>query len=176
MSIKTKANFITAINSAAAALTSAWTDTVLTEVAEVLRHPSHPLRRTEKLFNFDAKTGVVTTDTAYIDAVYDRGFAPSKGNPFSKITEVVFGLVSATVETAAPSDIVLTFDKNVTAADVFNILPAKSISGIAINGNVVTVTVTVPFAVGNVISFSGEFQNGLNNLELLSQAVTNNIA
>jgi len=73
-----KATFITQIDAAAAALTIAMSDTLLTEVAGPLKRPQTPLRKVERLFILDLKTGEYKTDTDYIDAAYEGKF-PKKG-------------------------------------------------------------------------------------------------
>lgn len=78
--------FKTAIAAAAVQLTAAWKDTVNDGVALDIKHPSHPLRRVEDLFNFDPATGVVTSDDNFIDAAY-AGMVTQKGNDFEVITD-----------------------------------------------------------------------------------------
>ena len=79
-------SFKTIIDAAASALTDAWTDTIDDGVALEIKHPTHPLRRVDKLFKFDPKTGIVTTDADYIDAAY-AGSMPNKSSRFDTITD-----------------------------------------------------------------------------------------
>ena len=75
--------FKAAVATAAADITTAWSDTILTEVAAPLKSSHHPLRQVQKLFIFNASTGVVTANDAYIDAAY-AGLYPNKGSGFDK--------------------------------------------------------------------------------------------
>jgi hypothetical protein len=86
MTVVTDVNFKAAIALAAAQITIAWSDTILTEVAQPLKNPMAPLRNIEKLFNFDAATGVVTSNDGYIDECY-AGKAPSVGSQFDKVAD-----------------------------------------------------------------------------------------
>lgn len=78
MALILEATFVTQIDAAAAALTIAMNDDTLSGVADEISHPSHPLRKIRKLFNFDPQTGVFTTDTYYISEAY-KGAMPMKG-------------------------------------------------------------------------------------------------
>ena len=78
MALIIEANFVTQIDAAAAALTIAMNDDTLSGVAVEISHPYHPLRKIEKLFNFDPATGIWTTDTNYISEAY-AGNLPMKG-------------------------------------------------------------------------------------------------
>ncbi len=78
MALIIEANFITQIDAAAAALTTAMNDDTLSGIALEIQHPYHPLRKIEKLFNFDPVTGIWTTDTDYIGEAYKDNI-PMKG-------------------------------------------------------------------------------------------------
>ena len=78
--------FKAATDLAAVQLTALYQDTLLTGVALEVSNPTHPLRNVEKLFNFDPKTGTVTTDASYIDAAY-AGSMPNKSSRFDTITD-----------------------------------------------------------------------------------------
>lgn len=69
MALKTKAAILTELNLIAASLNTAYADTVSGVAVEVKR-PTSPLRRLNKLFNISA-AGVVTTNTAYVDAIFN---------------------------------------------------------------------------------------------------------
>lgn len=84
MALATATNFKASVATAAAALTTAWKDTVKTEVAANIAHPSNPLRKIEKLFSFDPATGVISANNTYIDACY-AGTIPQVKNPFDVI-------------------------------------------------------------------------------------------
>ena len=51
MALETATNFKAAIATAAADITTAWSDTVLTEIAADIRNNHHPLRNLKKLFS-----------------------------------------------------------------------------------------------------------------------------
>lgn len=179
MSLESQANFKTAIGTAAADLTTALQDTVLTEMAEVVRNPKHPLRRIEKLFNLNAATGVFTSDDAYITAAY-AGLTPMKGSQMDVVGNVTpMTLVSAAVADADPTDVVLTFSEPVLSAS--NIVlggEAKVIDSITIAGAVVTIVVTVAYVNGNTITATGDFERVglLTGVILAAESVTNNVA
>lgn len=178
MSLESEANFKTAIGTAAADLTTALQDTVLTEMAEVVRNPMHPLRRIEKLFNLNLATGVFTSDDAYIAAAY-AGNPLNKGSQMDVIGNITaMTLVSATVEDADPTDIVLTFSEPVLSADNIEIGgEAKVIDSITVAGAVVTIVVTVAYVNGNTITATGDFERIglLGGVILDAESVTNNV-
>ena len=171
-----EANTKTALAAAAVQLTLILKDTVKSEVTPALASPHHPIRKIAKLFNFNANTGVVTADDAYVTAAYD-GLFPSKGNKFQTASGQVMVLTTATVEDAAQSNIVLTFDDVITSAE--NIVlggEAKTIASISIVSNVVTIAVTVDYDNGDVINVTGDFKsNKLTSIALATESVTNNV-
>jgi len=97
-------------------------------------------------------------------------------------------LVSATVEDAAPADVILTYDKALdeasTPATTDFILAGKTISLVVVSGTTVTVTVSVAYEYGDTITISytagdnpiQESISGIDALSFSDQAVTNNIA
>lgn len=172
-----ESGFKTAVATAATALTTALKDSALTQMAASLSHPSHPLRRIEKLFNLNRATGVVTSDDVYITAAYD-GETLSKPNKVMGIaTELDIVLVSAVVADADPDEMVLTFNQSVQFANITDIAPTKTISSTVISGKVVTVTVSVAFDFGDDITVSGLFKHGLaSDITLDEEEVTNNVA
>ena len=180
MALESATNFKAAIALAAAQLTTAMTDTVLTETAVDIRNPKHPLRKLRSLFNFNPKTGVWTSNDDFIDAAY-AGKTPSQGNreemSFTDLVDIT--LTTATVEDAAKADIVLTFSRNI--GTVANVVlggagsAGKTVTGIAIADNVVTITVSADYAAAEVIEISGDFGFNYLNLVLSGEAVTNNV-
>jgi hypothetical protein len=180
MALESAANIKTAVATAAAALTTVLQDTVLTELAQAIAHPSHPLRDITKLFNFDPATGVVTADDDYIDAALAG--AVYKADPFESFAPLALTLTSATVEDAEPADIVLTFNRNIdkhfelTVSDDAD--PALVVDSIAIAANVVTVTMDGDYVNGDAITVSGNFLGlgDLSSLLLTDQEVTNNVS
>ena len=180
MALESAVNFKAAIATAAADITTAWGDTVLTEIAKPIRHNHHPLRKLNKLFILNPATGVVTANDAYIDAAYAGNF-PNVPNGLDKVTKVAMALTTATVEDAAQSNIVLTFAEPISKVFEISVggdaAPAKTIAGIVIAGAVVTVTVNTDYDNGDVITLSGRFQGlKLNSIILDDQSVTNNVA
>ena len=179
MAIVSATAFKAAIATAAADLTTALTDDTVTHTALEISNPMHPLRQIEKFFTYNAATGVVASDDAYIDAAY-AGATPSKGNPFDAVSNwLPLTLVSATVEDAEPSDVVLTFSRaisNYSNVSVGGDAP-RGVTGTAIVTVVATVTVSAPYVNGDVITISGTFRtlDGA-TIQLATEAVTNNVA
>jgi hypothetical protein len=178
MALESAANFKAAIATAAADITTAWSDTVLTEIAAEIRNNHHPLRKLKKLFLFNAATGVVTANDAYIDACYAGSF-PNVGTGFDKDANIAISLSTGTVEAAAPLNIVLTFNRGVTSFRDLSIggtvTTAKAISSVSISGAVMTITVTTAYISTDTISVSGTFYSGLDNVTLADEAITNNV-
>lgn len=170
-------SFKAAIATAAADITTAWTDDVETETAHEISNPNHPLRQLKKLFIYNPATGVITANDAYIDAAYAGAF-PAVGAGFDKVSDAALpALVSAVVENAAPADIVLTFDRDVIIANNVVLNLSKVVDSIAFVGPVVTITVTAAYVNGNVITVGGEFVSDAGGKVTLSaEAVTNNVA
>lgn len=176
-----KANTIIAIDNMATELTTMFQDDTLTETAEEYKHPFTPLRMLAKLLVFNVSTGVWTTNADYVNAGYDGNWA-YKGDGKNDIgAPKAIGLVSATIEPGAPNDIVLTFDRSMT--DNQNMSTAiggaaaagKTIKGEAVSFAVVTITVSAPFIAADVVTVSGRFFGGSRYVDLLDQAITNNI-
>jgi hypothetical protein len=175
MALESATNFKAALALAAVQLTTAWTDTVQTKTALEISDPRHPLRQLEKLFNYNAQTGVITSDDAYVDACYAGG-APSKGSTFDVQADwLAFALSTATVENAAAANVVLTFDRDVANASNISV-GNKAISSVVIAGAVVTITVAVAFVNADVISCNGDFRTADGaTLKLVGESVTNNV-
>lgn len=97
-------------------------------------------------------------------------------------------LSTATVENAAPSNIVLTYNEaldtgSTPATGDFTPSGGKTVTGVVVSGSTVTVTVNTPYANGDTITIS--YTPGTNKIRdvaannaasLSSQAVTNNVA
>lgn len=177
MSIVSAAVFKTQVAAMATALTTAWKDSVATEVAASIRNPLHGLRQVDKFFSFNPATGVVTSDDGYIDSVY-AGDTPNKGSQLDITTTVAMALTTATVEDAAPSNIVLTFAENIIEASNISVGgEANTVGVVSIAGAVVTITVGTPYVNGNVINVTGTFSGQkLNSIALAAESVTNNVA
>ena len=172
-----EANTKTQVANAATALTLIFKDTVLTEVAAPLSSPTHPLRKIEKLFNFNASTGVVSSDDAYITACF-AGTVPYKQNPFQVFTEVDLRLSSAVVANATPTVITLTFTEPIGEYSGVDVGGApKIVESVVIAGAVVTITVAEAYAFGDTITVEGTFISHSNGkvLTLADEAVTNNV-
>ena len=181
MAILSAVNFKAAIATAAAAITTAWKDSSLTEVAGVISHPLHPLRNLKKLFLFNADTGAVTTNTAYIDACY-AGNMPAMPSGYGKISNVDLTLVSITVTDASEDEINLTFNQNIIGMTGISVAgtitgAAKTIDEVRIyTGNVVNIKVNTAYINGDAPVVTGFFE-GVNRaqLQLTDEAVTNTI-
>jgi len=179
MALVTEVNFKAAIALAAAQLTIAFSDTVKTEMAPVIKNPHHPLRQVDQMFIYNRATGVVAANDDYIAAAY-AGKYPPQNDLEAFVAEEAIALVSATVEDADPTEIVLTFDANVNGIKDLSIAGTvttpKAIQSVSIVGAVVTITVTTAYIFGDTISVSGTFTgNNLNGVTLAAEAVTNNV-
>ena len=177
MALVSAATFKSNVATAAADLTVAWSDSVLTEVAADIRHPSHPLRKIQKLFSFNAATGVISSDDVYIDAAY-AGSMPSKGSEFDVLSNIALTLTTATVEDASPTLIVLTFSNIMKGYENLSLggSTSKTVSGVVFAGNVVTITANAAYVNGDTITVTGNFfGNALNAIQLTAEAVTNNV-
>jgi hypothetical protein len=185
MALESAANIKTAVAAAAVQLTVILQDTVLTEMASVISHPSHPLRDLLKLFVFNPATGAVTADDDYVDAaIAGAGATLHKPNPFKgHYSPLALTLTTATVENAAPTDIVFTFNRNIDKFDTLTLggdaNPAKVVASYVIAANVVTVTVSVAYVNGTTITCGGHFEGKQDLSSILvasTQVVTNNVA
>ena len=195
MALLSKANFKTEIDTAAAALTTAYKDSVDTRVAGKIYHPSHPLRQFAKLFSLNLLTGVITKNTAYIDEAYDNNAVLPVGSPFDSIAMPTAVLSTQTVEGGAKKDIVLTYDMVLDATMAVaelkklytvggNSNPVKSIVSVAFSTTKVTITVDTDYVAGKTITLTylgtGAFQvkadiAGNPVAALAAQAITNNV-
>jgi hypothetical protein len=171
---------------AAVQLTTILQDATLTELFNDYKDNHHPMRGLEKLFLLAPATGVVTSNDAFITAAYAGAF-PTSGIQAGRQSQgpaTPIALSTATVEDAAPTRIILTFDRAViqnpaTAISIAGTVTGddKVISSIAYAGAVVTITVTVAYINGDTISTTGRFfGNHGNYIDLAAQAVTNNVA
>ena len=177
MAIVSAATFKTQVAAMATALTTAWKDSAKTEVAASIKNPTHGLRKIEKFFNFNAATGVVTSDDDYIDDCY-AGNLPSKGSKLDVVSTVAMVLSTATVENAAPTQIVLTFAEAIrTASNISVGGAANTVGEISISGAVVTITVGTAYVSTDTINVTGTFTgHSLNSILLAAEVVTNNVA
>jgi len=174
-----EANTKTAVAAAAVQLTLILKDTVKSEVTPKLQSPHHPIRQIEKLFDFNPKTGVVTSDDTYITAAYD-GLFPSKGNEFQRAASQVVVLSTATVEDAGETNIILTFDDIMLSAEGVSVAgtgyPARNVTAVTFASNVVTVTVDTAYEGSETITVSGRFFGNKNQyIDLSTESVTNNV-
>lgn len=177
MAIVSESTFKTHVATMATALTSAWKDSVKTEVAASIRNPANGLRKIEKFFNFNAGTGVVSADDDYIEACYD-GLIPSKGNQLNVVSTVAMALSTATVENAAPTKIILTFAERIRTASNISVGGATNTVGdVSISDTVVTITTDTAYVSTDTITVTGTFTgHSLNSILLAAESVTNNIA
>jgi len=180
MAIITAAAMKTQAAAIAAAVTIMLRDDTVDFTALPLQNPHHPLRKWLKMINIDYATGLATADDDYIDEAYAGNF-PTKSEGTDKIGETPpITVVSATLETAAPNDIVITFSVNVQGQSLTSIAGAaaagKTITSITVYENVMTVTTDVAFIAADVVTVSSTIAGiNLNALVLTDQAVTNNI-
>ena len=178
MALESATNFKAATALAAVQLTAALQDTVKTELAAEVKQPYQPLRRIDKLFILNNATGVYTSNDAYIDLAYAGNF-PNVGSNTKGIGNILPVLVSADVEIAAPSDIVLVFDKPISKLEALavagTVTTEKTITGFSVDGATVTIFVSSPYIVSDTITASGIFYVGNNQVTLAAEAVTNNI-
>lgn len=180
MAIVSAATFKTQVAAMATALTIAWKDSAKTELPISISNPLHGLRQVEKFFSFNAKTGVVTSDDAYIDAVY-AGDTPSKPNALNVITDHTMTFSTATVEAATSTVITLTFTEAVKATGVTvggDASPVKTIVSTVSSGLTVLITVNTAYINADTITVSGTFTGTdlrKQVVTLTDQAVTNNV-
>ena len=178
MSIVSAANFKSAIATAAADITTAWSDTVLDQIASKLSNNHHPLRNLKKLFILNPVDGVVTANDDYIDGAYAGGY-PTVGSGFGKSATLAVSLTTGTVEEEAQTLIVLTFNTNITRFTNLSIAGTvttpKVISSVGIAGAVVTITASTAYIFGDTISVTGDFYNGLDIVSLAAEGITNNV-
>ena len=122
----------------------------------------------------------------YMDYVNGKiNFNITKRN---KLDIVAPTLVSATIENANPSNVVLTYIEPLTVSPLpafsdFALNLSKTVTNIAIAGNVVTLTVNSPYVSGNLPTFN--YTGGTNKIkdlalnnatDLVNQVITNNIS
>lgn len=188
MALISAAAFKTQTAAMATALTAAYKDSVETAVALEISDPRHPLRRVMKYFLFNPTTGVVTSNDAYIDSVY-AGDAPIFGNELDTHTEFPVTLATATVEDAAPSDIVLTYNQAMRTSSVPAVgdyvtagTQSYLVTVVAIVGAVVTLTVDTPYINGETITLTYiaaldplTTTTGVVAPDFAAQVVTNNV-
>ena len=183
MALVTNTVYKTQAAAVATALTTIYQDTSASnKVASEIADPKHPLRDVVKLLNYDPKTGTWTSNDALIDAVY-AGANNNKGTrTIQSFGEpVAEGLATATVENAAPTDIVLTYNVNVkeiisSFAATVN-AAAATITNVAIAGTKITLTLSAAVTAGQtvVVTMGGVEHTDLSQTQLTNQAVTNNV-
>jgi len=169
---------------AAAALAAAQIQVILqddtvTELA-VENKPNHsPLRNLERLFVVNLKTGAVTARDNYIDLSYAGNYPNVTSSVDGQGTRTAPTVSTATLETAAPRNIVITFDAPIYDSSSVSIAGAgsagKSIASISYAGAVVTITVSADYIAADVVTVSGTFYGAGTHITLADQAITNNI-
>lgn len=154
-------------------------DDTLTEIAAANKQFHSPMRDIEKFFALDPATGGVVSRDSYIDSAYAGNYPNvftmvDKNGPRTAAT-----LTTGTLETAAPLNIVLTFDKPIYRSSSVSIggaaLVGKSIASISYAGAVVTITVSAAYIAADVVTVSGTFYDSGAHVTLVDQAITNNI-
>ncbi len=171
---------------AAVDLTTILQDDTLEELFLDYKNAQHPIRKFENFFLVDAATGVVTSNDDYIDNAYAGDYPTSgieSGRQDAGVPSPLL-VVSATLETAQPRDIVITFNQKIfanpqTAMTIAGAgVGAKTIVSVTIStsGLVMTIVVSADFINTDVVTVSGRvFGNHNNYLDLTAEAVTNNI-
>ena len=164
----------------AAAMTTMLQDDTLTEVASDFKNNHHPAREFMRMFAINLATGVVTDIDKYVDDFYAGKYplVPHMQQGNAPRTPLV--VVSATLETANPRNIVITFNAQLKQARFTTIAGAaaagKTIVSVTTVGAVMTVVVSADFVALDVVTVSSNvFGVGYNNLTLTDQAITNNI-
>jgi len=168
---------------AAAQLTTILQDDTLTELFNDYKQSNHPMRGVEKLFLLAPATGVVTSNDAYIDAAYAGNYPTSgiESGRQSQGTPTPITLVSAAVADADPDIIVLTFSEKVfenqsnRIAVGGTVTTEKKISSIDYNGTIVNVQVDSAYINGDVITTTLRLFGNRGYIDLVDQAVTNNV-
>ena len=169
---------------AAADLTTILQDDTLTELFNDYKENHHPMRGVENLFILDPATGVVTANDAYIDAAYAGGYPTGTlaNGLQSQGTPTPIALVTATIEAAAPANIVLTFDQSIWKNQNERVSVGgaagelKAISSITYAGAVVTITMDSDFIAADVATVTARLFGNRGYIDLTDQAVTNNIS
>ncbi len=82
----TETVFKSQISTAAPFIQDALRDDTLVEMAAEFKNPHHPLRKIAKLFLYNAKTGAVTANDAYIAQAY-AGKYPAVGKGTDKVND-----------------------------------------------------------------------------------------
>lgn len=172
--------FKAALALAAAELTTMWQDDTKAEMAEDFKNPLHPSRNLNKFFITDPVTGISTPNDAYVDLFYAGNF-PNVPKQSAVIGDRVPVLLTATVETAAAGDIVLTFDTSITRIEALSIGGVvtgddKIIQRVINDAAVQTIKVDTAYILGDTITVSGIFFAGNNQVTLAAEVVTNNVS
>jgi len=176
----TEAAFIIAGDLAAVQLTTMLQDDTLTEVAADFKHRMHPARELPRFFVLDKDTGAVTFDSDYATAFYAGNYPQIPHLMNGNAPKTPLAVVSATIEDAAPANIVITFSAQLQEARFTSMagagVGAKTILSVTIVGAVMTITVSADFIMTDVVTVSSNvFGVGYNNLTLADEAITNNV-
>jgi len=168
---------------AAAQMTIILQDDTLTELFSDYKENHHPMRSMDSMFLLAPATGVVTANDAYIDSAYAGNYPMDsiKSGRQSQGTPTPITLTTATIEAAAPADIVLTFSQNIfdNQNDRISVGGAagelKAILSITYAANVVTITMDSDFIAADVATVTARLFGNRGYIDLTDQAVTNNI-
>jgi hypothetical protein len=129
-------------------------------------------------FAIDLKTSDNTGKEAKMPLSYfDTDYATTKAKIDAIVSGANLAVVSATVETASPSDIVVTFDKNIInfSGIEFGGTQTGTISNVGVAGAVVTITTSATFVNGDTITLDGVFEAADGVIALNDYSVTNNV-
>ncbi len=171
--------FKAALATAAVDLTTAMQDVTLTELAVEFKSSLHALRDLNKLFILNKATGVYTSNDDYVDSSYAGNF-PNQGMLVDgQGVRTAPTVVTATIETAQPTHIVLTFSTAIYSGSSISIAGAasvgKTIVDVTYAGVVVTIIVSAAYIAAGVVTVSGTFNGAGVHITLDDEAVTNNI-
>jgi len=128
-------------------------------------------------YKIQLRTPEASSETALPNSFFDTDYTTTSGKIEALVSGANMALVSATVETGTPTEIVLTYDKTVTSFGAFTVGgdTVKSVISIAAATVVVTVTVDAAYLAGDTITVSGTASAADGTLTLSNQVVTNNV-
>jgi len=130
-------------------------------------------------YKIQLRTAEAASETSLPNSFFDTDFATTKGKIDALVSGANLALTTGTIETAAGTDIVLTFDNAITQFGAVTIGGAgssgKSIVSVTIAGAVVTVVVDAAYIAADVVTVSGGFDSATGTLVLSNQSITNNV-
>ena len=147
------------------------------EVAVLTRLPADGA--TGGAYTVQLKTPEAASETSLPNSFFDTDITTTEALIAGLVSGDNLTLTTGTVEVADASDIILTFDKTITAFGTITIGGAgsvgKTVLSVVILTNVVTITVSAPYVAAEVISVSGGFDAADGTLNLSNEPITNNL-